>query len=341
MSLDQAIQDARRVLNVDPVIARLGDGNGNVYDLSAPGSYWVRKIEANAKLSQPFSLPVNPLANIPVADGTAVLLGYDQFGTFCIYSANRVGMLSSNTNPYILNPLDTAVYGKTSQTNLATLYYQRHGNTALFPFTIVVFKAPIIINGIASFFPGAGINVASFVPASGLKCYVCVFIRTDMTLEAFASTPIDVSDLLTIETDVQECVTQSSLDSVIICAYELNGGDATLSPDPTKNVDMRQIVNTNSGASGAAYYQTVQDNGTPVAQRAALNFVSGFTVTDNAGNDSTDIVATGASGSYPPPIDLVNSTYTIATNTQVVVGKLEISGTGMLVLQGTGVLITV
>lgn len=293
MSLDSAIADARRSLNLDLIPARLGDGNGSVYDLSSPGYYFLRKLEADGRLSKPFSLPVNPLANIPVSDGTPVLIGYLPNGTQCIYSADQTAMLSSNTNPYLLNPLDTAVYGKTSQTNLATLYYQRHGNTALYPFTIVVFKAPIIINGIASLFPGAGINVASFVPSAGLKCYVCVFIRTDMTLEAFASTPIDVSDLLTIETDVQECITQSSTDSVIICAYELNGGDATLSPDPTKNVDMRQIVNTNSGASGAAYYQTVQDNGTPMAQRAALNFVSGFTITDNVGNDSTDIAATG------------------------------------------------
>jgi hypothetical protein len=41
-------------------------------------------------------------------------------------------------------------------------------------------------------------------------------------------------------------------------------------------------------------------------------------------------------GSYPPPIDLVNSIYAVATNTQVVVEKFEISGSGSITLTGTG-----
>lgn len=88
MSLDNAISEARRALNLDLIPARLGDGNGSVYDLSSPGYYFLRKLEADGRLSKPFSLPVNPLANIPVSDGTPVLIGYLPNGTQCIYSAD-------------------------------------------------------------------------------------------------------------------------------------------------------------------------------------------------------------------------------------------------------------
>jgi len=249
MSLETAEREARRVLNLDLIPARLGNGTGTVYDLANPGNYFLRKLEANGNLSQPFSLPINPLASIPPHDGLPVSIGYDLRGIQCIYSADNVSMQSANVSPLILNPLDTAVYGKTSQTNLATLYYQRHADTTNFPFTIVVFKAPVIINGIADFFAGAGIDVSSFVPSTGLHCYVSVFLRTDMTLEAFASTPTNLLDPLTVAVDVQECIDQSSTDSVIICAYEVRGGDTALSPNPARNVDMRQIVNTGSGSS--------------------------------------------------------------------------------------------
>ncbi len=267
MSLEQAIQDARRILNVDPIIARLGDGNGNVYDLVFTGYYFCRKIESDNKLSKPFSLPLNPLASIPPRDGQPVILGYDSFGIFCIYSANRLGMISGNTNPLILNPLDTAVYGKTSQTNLATLYYQRHGDTVNFPFTVVVFKAPVIINGVADLFAGAGINIASFVPAAGIHCYVSIFLRTDMT----------------VGVDIQEGIDQSSANSVIICAWELHGGDTALSPSPARNVDMRQIVNTGSGSSPGTSL-TVTDGTTTVTDVTEIDFNgTDFTVTDLTG----------------------------------------------------------
>jgi len=109
MSLSEAERDARRILNLDTIPARLGDGNGSVYDLSNPGFYWLRKLEADGRLSKPFSLPINPLANIPVKDGLPVSIGYDLKGIQCIYQADNTAMLSANQNPYLLNPLDTAL----------------------------------------------------------------------------------------------------------------------------------------------------------------------------------------------------------------------------------------
>lgn len=294
MSLELAILEARRAINRDLIPARLGNGTGTVYDLTTPGNYFLRKLEANGNFSQPFSLPVNPLASIPPVDGLPVSIGYDVRGTQVIWQADNVSMVSANVSPLILNPLDTAVYGKTSQTNLATLYYQRHGDTTNFPFTVVVFKAPVIINGVAKMFAGAGISLSGFVPATGLHCYASVFLKTDMTLEAFASTPKNLLDPLTVDVDIQDCISQSSANSIIICAFEIFAGDTALSPKPERNVDMRQVVNTDNSSGSTAYYQTVQDNGTPQTQRSNLNFI-GATVADNPGNDSTDVTVSGSS----------------------------------------------
>ncbi len=303
MSLEQAIQDARRAINRDLLPARLGNGTGTVYDLQNQGNYYLRKLEANGGLSQPFSLPLNPLANIPPVDGMPVDIGYDPRGVQCIWQCNTASMLSANVNPLILNPIDTAVYGKTSQTNIATLLYQRHGDVNNFPFTVVVFKAPVIINGIAKMFAGAGITVSSFVPSAGLHCYVSVFLRTDMTLEAFASTPKNLLDPLTVDTDIAECITQASANSIVICAYELRGGDTALSSDPARNVDMRQIVNTGSSSSSGSL--TITDGSTTVTDVTDLTFNGAdFTVTDLGGGAAQVDLVAGSAQIFPTHVTL-------------------------------------
>jgi len=294
MSLEQAIQEARRATNRDLIPARLGNGAGTVYDLTTPGNYYLRKLEADGNFSQPFSLPVNPLANIPPVDGLPVSIGYDLRGTQVIWQADNVAMVSANVSPLILNPLDTAVYGKTSQTNLATLFYQRHADTTNFPFTVVVFKAPVIINGVAKFFAGAGVNVSGFVPSAGLHCFVSVFLRTDMTLEAFASTPTNLLNPLTVDTDIADCIAQSSASSIIICAWELRGGDTVLSSDPARNVDMRQIVNT--GSSSASNTLTVTDGSTTITDVTSLTFNGADFVVTDLGGGAAQVDAVGGGG---------------------------------------------
>jgi len=147
-----------------------------------------------------------------------------------------------------------------------------------------VFKAPVIINGMADFFAGSSISVSAFVPTSGFKCYVCVFLRSDMTLEAFASTPINTADPLTVARDVQECITQSSANSVIICAWELTGGDTVLSTNPAKNVDMRQIINTSSGGLSSGVATIVAGTGISVDATDPANPIVSSTVVGGAGD---------------------------------------------------------
>lgn len=49
----------------------------------------------------------------------------------------------------------------------------------------------------------------------------------------------------------------------------------------------------------------------------------------------------GAGGGAPPLIVLTGTTYTVATNSQVLIKKITIAGTGQIVVSGTGQLIGV
>lgn len=307
MSLEQVIQEARRILNVDLIPARLGDGNGNVYDLNNIGNYYLRKLEANGGLSQPFSLPVNPLASIPPKDGLSVSIGYDLRGIQCIWQADVIGMQASNVNPLILNPLDTAVYGKVSQSSIATLYCQRHGDTATYPFTVVVFPAPLVIDGVAKFFAGGAIDLSSFVPSTGLHCYATVFVKDDMTLEAFASTPTNLNDPLTVDVDIQECITQSAATSVIVWAWELRDTDTALSPDPARNVDMRQLNNTavtgtgggivDAVVAGAGIAVDATDPANPVVSNdGVITIVAGTNITVDNTDPQNPVISSSSGG---------------------------------------------
>lgn len=250
MSLDQAITDARKALNRDLLPARLGDnGQGNPYDLDTPGNLWVQKIESNGGLSENVSLPVYPNANIPVKSGVPVELGYDERGTLCVYRANAAGLSSANINPLILNPLDTAVYGKVSASSIANFYCQRHGDLTSYPLTVVVFPGAIERADTMQIFSGATVDLSALVPGDDLHCYAVVFIKTDLTLEAFASTPVALTQPLT-DVDISEAIAQRTADSLTIWAWELSDSQTVLSPNPAKNVDLRQWLNVASGSGG-------------------------------------------------------------------------------------------
>lgn len=318
MSLDDAIRDARKLSNKDMYIARLGDGTGTVYDLTQPGNYWIRKQEAGGVLSKPLSLPVYPNANLPVKDGLSVRVGYDEDGIQCIIRASRTGLLSANISPYLLNPLDTAVYGKTSSTSLATFFCQRHGDTTNFPLSVVVFPGWLEIDDTMYFFPGGACDLTALVPAADLHCYATVFIKSDLTLEAFASTPVALTEPLT-ETDINECIAQRSTNSLTVWAWQLFDAMTALSPDPTKNVDLRQWMNVGSGGGGGAptdaHYVTTQ------AESALSNEFNLGSLTSGLLKQS---VSTGVA---TPAIATAGTDYTTPTGTENLSGKTIFSST--------------
>ncbi len=61
--------------------------------------------------------------------------------------------------------------------------------------------------------------------------------------------------------------------------------DSSLYPATTQYVDKAVAA----GGTGSSFYQTMQANGTPLTQRAALNFGSEFSTVDDGGNGRSDV----------------------------------------------------
>lgn len=251
MSLDDAISNARQQLNIDTQLAYLGDGSGDPRDRVTIGNYFVRLVQADGRLSKAFSIPAHPNAKFPVVDGFAVRLGYDEDGDQVILGAYRPGVQSAGVNPLTLNPLDTVVNKIVTQANFSTFYFERHGDMTNKPLTVSVFPAFIVIGTSTTYFPGDEIDIASFVPSTGLHCFVVVLWKTDNTLEAFSSTPINTADPLS-DTDIQEAINQRSTGSLPICGWRLVGDQTTLTSDETQRVDLRQMINVVEESSGGS-----------------------------------------------------------------------------------------
>ncbi len=251
MSLDDAISNARQQLNIETQLAYLGNGSGDPRDRKQVGNYFVRIVQADGRLSAAISMPAHPNAKFPVNDNFAVRLGYDEDGEQVILGAYRPGVQSAGINPLTLNPLDTVVNSIITQAKFSTFYFERHGDTTNKPLTVSIFPAFIVIGTTTTYFAGGEIDIASFVPSTGLQCFVVVLWKTDNTLEGFSSTPINTADPLS-DADIQEAINQRSTGSLPICAWRLVGDQAALSSDETQRVDLRQMINVVEESSGGS-----------------------------------------------------------------------------------------
>lgn len=237
----QLIRRFRRRYRIDNEILILGDGNGNVAD--GTGKYYVRRKEAEGRLSEPFALELERNANLPERDGLSVVVGLDDYDEEVIKGAYLKALRANGENPIILNPFSDQVYGSNNASTLTPFIYGRNGNTATKPFYVWVLVS-IVIN------PGEVVlptlleqDLLSFQPASGEKLYAAVVWNTDNTLSAYASTAVPDNDPLTGE-DLYTAISQARVDSIPVAAWELRGTDTLLSSDPAKSVDLRQFVNS-------------------------------------------------------------------------------------------------
>lgn len=238
----QLIRRFRRRYQIDNDILNLGDGSGNTTD--GTGKYYVRRKEAEGRLSEPFALELQRNANLPERDGLSVVVGLDDFGEEVIKGAYLKALRANGENPIILNPFSDIVYGSNNASTLTPFIYGRNGNTTTKPFYMWVLVSIVIIPGEVVLPTLLEQDLLSLQPASGEKLYAVVVWNTDNTLSAYASTAVPDNDPLTGD-DLYTALSQSRVDSIPIVAWELRGTDTLLSSDPAKSVDLRQFVNSN------------------------------------------------------------------------------------------------
>lgn len=248
--LKKAVGKLKRRLNLQVTVGYLGDGTGEVHDRNNPGRYFVRFPQADGSFASPVSIPAIPNANLPTTDGLPVDVGYDKNDRPIIIGVDLTALSGTDANPLQLNPLDQQASEFLDQTKLSTLYATRHADEDNLPFYAVVFPGLYFASGIPALFSGANIDLSSFQPAAGEHCYVIVFLKSDGTLEAFASTAKDVGDPLEYA-DVEEALALGSIDSIALKAWMITGDEDLLTVDENRVVDLRVTVSSSPGSGGA------------------------------------------------------------------------------------------
>lgn len=241
--------------------ATLGDENGVVYDNPAARNGMVRIRYTTAA---GFSLPpvVRMRATLPPNPGTSVLVGYDKQGELAVLEGDYAGMMAQGVNPLVMNAADPNVYGFTNTVSITTLLcFPR--TTPNVNSTDVGVKAWIYVeNDVWHYFPGELVALDSFIPSTGLHCVVGLYLKTDDTIETFASTPKSVLDPLTITLDVQEVHDQITAGSKPVWYWRLYG-DQTAILDKDSFLDGRQFINVaSSGGAGMTSFDVDADTGT-------------------------------------------------------------------------------
>lgn len=274
-NLDLAIAEHRRLTNVDIRIGILGDGSGSGDPRLRDGSgkYWVR-FQLADRYTAPVSLPCDTNANIVPTDGLAVEVGYIN-GEQCILRMSRNGLRQAGQNPIITNPVDPDVNKAQNADGTQQFYCHRSADPAK-PWTVVVESGYHEVDGVSHVFITDEIDLSSFVPSAGEQVLACVYVASDDTLEAFASTAKLPTDAI-VAADIDECRQQATAGSMSVWGWLLDGDASGLDADVSKNIDLRPFFSEGGGGGGGSIsdatvsvagkvlIDTVPTSGTPIA----------------------------------------------------------------------------
>ncbi len=139
------------------------------------------------------------------------------------------------------------------------------------------------------------VDLSSYVPVTEDKeTIVLITVNDSGAIACVAGSPVDIGSMTAANVP---SVPSGTID--VLAAVHMYYGQTSLveSLTATDILDLRYTYFSGSGSGGG---HIIQDAGTPLTQRANLNF-TGFTVSDDAGNDATNITntPTPVSGGFP------------------------------------------
>lgn len=266
--------------NLVLIRAIVGDASGNV-PADIPGWVWVRIQSSNGLFDKRRVLPPAGKA-MSLKAGAAVTLEYDKMDNLRIAEPDTQSDLAGGVNvlAQVVQPTSAAT-PRLSQGSLETLRVIPTNPASLF---VAVKAWNVIVNGIEYQFPGALVDLTSYVPSAGNMRYACPFVKSDYaTTEVFASTARSTADVPLSSADIQECITAATAGSTPVWALKLVSGQTAITQDniDIDGVDLRQMVNTAAG-SGTG---NVSGPGTSTDRAVATwNGTGGTTLRDNANN---------------------------------------------------------
>jgi hypothetical protein len=308
---DQVRREMRKVLELNPPLAYLGDGNSPsyLYDPDIPGNVWVQLQTSNGRGTK-VSVRGPADSSVPLTIGTAVYLLFDDEDRLYVARQAISAQAAAGTNA-----MATRTQGNGSSVNqqdIATLAVIP-GSPAL----SVSVKAWVpIVSNTAYLFPGvADIDISGFVPSTGDMCYIVVFVKSDYaTCEVFASTARSMLDLPLDVADIQECIDAATVGSTPVWAIALMDDQAAVTYENITSApsrDLRNFVNTGAGGGSFTDFIVTADSGTPqtISDGDTLTIAGGTGLTSVA--SATDTVTLNLDNTAVTPASYTNMSATV------------------------------
>lgn len=238
------------------------DKNGNpiIDDPILPGYCYVRYPQAGGELSASTVLPYESTQQ--KIFGSAVRLGYNRVGQLAILGPDTLAQNSGGYNTLGNNANDPNVSYYVVQQRITTA--NSHPVSSATASMLVTIQNWLWIEArtVNYFLGGDGggsdpIDLEPYIPAgSNTQLAACLFVKTDNTVEVITSTPKPINVSLDIS-DIQECVTASSVGSKPIWAWRLYNGQTGITPGNLAAggddfLDLRQFINVDSSSTSTA-----------------------------------------------------------------------------------------
>jgi hypothetical protein len=216
-----------------------------LYDSTIPGNVWILETTSNG-YSTPKSVRGPTSSTVAMRAGQPVLLKYDIDGKLAIDKIDFTAVQAAGGNPLQNNASDGQANAFVSTSSITTLICTPTAPPSL---NVCLFGWKPIVNNTIYDFPGALIDLSSFVPSAGNHCVAIIFVKSDLaTVEVFASTAKSTSDPLTITGDLQEAISQATIGSTAAWVWRLHDAQTTI-VDADRLMDLRNPWNVDDGGN--------------------------------------------------------------------------------------------
>lgn len=251
IEIDDLTAKIAKRLNLSKMMAILGDqppGSttpAQLYDATIPGNVWILEVTSNG-YSTKKSVRGPTSSTVAMRAGQPVLLKYDIDGKLAVDKIDFTAVQAAGGNPLQNNASDGQANAFVATSSITTLICTPTAPPSL---NVALFGWKPVIQGTIYDFPGALIDLSSFVPSAGNHCVAVIFVKPDLaTVEVFASTAKSTSDPLTIIGDLQETISQSTSGSTPAWVWRLHDGQASI-VDADRLMDLRNPWNVDNGGN--------------------------------------------------------------------------------------------